>query len=297
MSDPLETEIRRVLAARAAAVPPDAARWLTEIDYEARPMATEASRRWRPTLRRRWHMPALGAAAAAVAAAIGVAVVLLTSAAPVAYAGWSPIPTTPTPAAVRAAMAACDAMHPGPLAAKAFGRSPVLVDARGRYTALVFVAGDDVSDCISDGLRKHTGVGGSNLTFDAKPGRDQLGLFSGEGGGSDLGFAGVNGGEKHLFGMAGRDVTGVKFVFAKGITVDATVENGWYFAWWPYQRDPPRGVLPPASNPTSVVVTTSSGKTFASPLPSKSCHPGHPGCVFAGFKRKSPLPANQPLRH
>jgi hypothetical protein len=282
MSDPLEQEIRSALARRAAVLPPDAAHWLTEIDYAA-PDVRRSRRprpRWRSRQRRLWRRPALGAAAAALTAGIAVAVVLLTSTTPVAYAGWTPVPTTPTPASVKLARAACDAMHPGPLAAKAIGGRPVLIDARGRYTALVSVAGDVLSICISAGSHA-TGVGGSNLSFDAKPGPDQLGLFSG-GGGSAPGFAGASG-EEHLVGMAGSDVTGVKFVFANGVTVVATVQNGWYFAWWPYQRNPRRGILPPASDPTSVEATTNSGKTLTSSLLAKRCHPGQPGCLFAGF--------------
>jgi hypothetical protein len=50
--------------------------------------------------------------------------------------------------------------------------------------------------------------------------------------------------------MAGNNVSAVTFDFTDGPTVDATVHNGWYFAWWPN-----------LDNPTSVQITTTSGQT------------------------------------
>ena len=58
----------------------------------------------------------------------------------------------------------------------------------------------------------------------------------------------MTGVESDDFGMAGSDVSAVTFDFAGGLTVDATVQNGWYFAWWPTLDDP-----------ASVQITTTSG--------------------------------------
>src|SRR5580692_9931056 len=51
---------------------------------------------------------AVGASGAAVAGVIAVVVLLLSSGAGVAYAGWSPTPVTATPADVAPALALCD---------------------------------------------------------------------------------------------------------------------------------------------------------------------------------------------
>lgn len=56
------------------------------------------------------------------------------------------------------------------------------------------------------------------------------------------------------YGRAGADVSAVTFTFADGSSVDATVENGWYFAWWPG-----------GSRPTSVSVTANS-TTVTTPM-------------------------------
>lgn len=296
MSDQLEQEIRAALQRRAATLPPDAARGLTGIDYEApdaaragtarrgRP-AVAAARTWlllRPMLRRRWRMPALGAAVATLAAGIATAAVLLTSTAPVAYAGWSPIPTTPTASAVAAATAACDrAHHGGGLLGPAPSGKPVLTDARGLYTAAVYVSDGVANTCISSGRGHGTSDGATNLRLLAKhgvpkPGADQLGEPSG-GGGTAPGFStphATRGGEMHVLGLAGNDITGVTFVFADRTKVQATVESGWYFAWWPYTSASAR------SYPTSVEVTTRSGRTRVSPMDSSACN-AEPTCVFA----------------
>jgi hypothetical protein len=87
------------------------------------------------------------------------------------------------------------------------------------------------------------------------------------------------------YGQAGADVSAALFSFANGQTVTATVENGWYFAWWPW-----------TTYPTSVQVTTSSG-TASSPMTtsgagveqkaSPACQPGTTDCVFAATSAPS----------
>jgi hypothetical protein len=57
--------------------------------------------------------------------------------------------------------------------------------------------------------------------------------------------------ESDVLGMAGSDVSEITFDLAGGLTVDATIQNGWYFAWWPGLDD----------GPTSVQITTTSGQT------------------------------------
>jgi hypothetical protein len=131
------------------------------------------------------------------------------------------------------------------------------------------------------------------LTSYAVPGADQLGLPAGGGSSAEgfgqpmgeqlketlqsLGGASAEqemllkrGLQNHLAGLAGKDVTAVSFVFAGGTAVDATVQNGWYFAWWPGLSDP-----------TSVQIQTTSG-TNSSPMPSEQCQGGSSCSVFTG---------------
>ena len=54
----------------------------------------------------------------------------------------------------------------------------------------------------------------------------------------------------YAFGRTGTAVTGVTLRFPNGKHVKATVENGWYFAWWPW-----------AGSPISARVATTSGQT------------------------------------
>jgi hypothetical protein len=207
---------------------------------------------------------------------------LLSSGATPAYAGWTPDPTTPTPAALTAATRACDWQINGNRPPVLNGK-PVLTDARGRYTAQLYVTKNDVRFCISPGHHTGTESGSSPglLWFYAAPGPDQLGL-SDNGGGSARGFGTSNPNEddfvRHAFGLAGRNVRAVSFRFAGGSVVRATVEHGWYFAWWPNMN-----------YPASVAVTTTSG-TIRSPMEptggqGRGCRFGGRGCVWAGVRR------------
>ncbi len=222
-----------------------------------------------------------------------------------AYAGWSATPSLPSPAAVTQAVAQCNAANARTGQPRLTGQ-PVLTDGRGRYTAALYVIGKQTYDCISDGTVTGTGTGGTMIEGSyLRPGPDQLGLPGGGGGGA-RGFPGSNpnapmpaqfqhildnprikndptllarmranlrrrlatGVETHLYGQAGSDIASVTFLFPDGTTVDATVQNGWYFAWWPT-----------INNPTSVHVTTTSGSIITSPL---NCKPATTSCVFAG---------------
>ena len=89
--------------------------------------------------------------------------------------------------------------------------------------------------------------------------------------GAVIAFLSHEGFEVHAFGRAGSDVSAVTFAFADGETVQATIQNGWYFAWWPYGG--------PGDEPTSARVATSSGVT-TSPLPGPQCTRQASSCAF-----------------
>jgi hypothetical protein len=292
MTDALEQELRGALAERAAGMPEatDALARLSQTDFRSRDFRARAAGlgSWLPArLTARLPLwPALGGAVAALGGVIAAAVVLLSSGAAPAYAGWTPVPTTPTSSALAAATRSCNWMFNarGPAVLKG---KPVLTDARGRYTAQIYVTKTDVRFCVSDGRRGGTGGGSAPglLWFYAPPGPDQLGL-SDNGGGGARGFGtrnpNVYGVVRHAFGLAGRNVRAVSFSFAGGSVVRATVQHGWYFAWWPNMN-----------YPTSVTVTTTSG-TIRSPMEptggqGPGCRFGARGCVWAGI-RKHPLP-------
>ena len=118
MDEPLETELRKVLASRAAEVPADAVERLRQADYRPRDASRDASPRWRAGRH--------GAVGAGVAAAV-----LVIGAAP-AFAGWTAVPADSAPPAIPAAHEGCEA------SLAAFPTAPRLVDARrdGRARAV-----------------------------------------------------------------------------------------------------------------------------------------------------------------
>jgi hypothetical protein len=164
----------------------------------------------------------------------------------------------------------------------------VLSETSGRYTATVYhPTASQVFVCMT-----HSGRGAgaqmSNFGYRGipKPGPDQL-IDTGGGAGAAPGFPGgtpnqlppqyrdqsratkqrfrrllARGVESDEVGMAGSHVSAVKLGFSDGLTVDATVRNGWYFAWWPS-----------LDHPTSVQITSTSGQTQTD----KCSSPPHPG--------------------
>jgi hypothetical protein len=231
-----------------------------------------------------------------------------------AYADWSATPVTPTPAALAAAVAACNRIDSWThySGTPMLTGQPVLTDARGKYVAAIYVSGQSVNWCISDGRNNASSTGGGTLDSYTAPGPDQLGLPTG-GGASAPGFPGANpnrplppevrtamqanpqlksnpsllakqeaarqhvidqGVETNLVGLAGGNLAAVTFVFANGETVDATIQNDWYFVWWPN-----------IDRPASVQITTTSGSTISSQM---NCQPGTNSCVFAPVDFHSP---------
>lgn len=269
MSDLLESELRTAFAARLERLSPEREARLCAFDYRSR------------TRRHRRVWAAMGTGATALTGGIVAAILMLSSGASVAE-GWTAVPSTPSPASVAAATAACNWVNDrnGP---PVLTGTPVLTDGRGSYTAAIYVNGHVANICISTGQHTATGIGmdDMSLLFDAAPGPDQLGDFSGDGG-SAAGFPGTPGSttsnqEEDVSGLAGSDISAVTFKFADASTVQATVENGWYFAWWPGN-----------SWPTSVRVTTTDSKTLTSPMAVAACLSDAADCVFAGRNPAGP---------
>ena len=67
--------------------------------------------------------------------------------------------------------------------------------------------------------------------------------------------------------------------FANGRSVTATVQNGWYFAWWPWTSYPD-SVQVSTSAGTSTSPMTTTGRGIVERKASPACRAGTTGCVF-----------------
>jgi hypothetical protein len=204
MSDLLEHDLREALSDRAALIRPEASARIRAIDY-------------RPRTRRLPSRPVLGGLGlGGAAAAAGAAILLASSAAP-AFAGWTTSPTAPRPGQLAAAQLHCGAG----------AGTPALSDTRGPYTASIYADG---STCLSgNGIKiNSSSSGGANARIPA--------------GRIALGGTGESDSDGHALTMVdgpiGAGVTGVKITRSDGSSVQATVRNGWYLAWWPGNQRP-----------------------------------------------------------
>jgi len=237
MPDQLERSLRDALSHRATQLDPDSITRLRAIDYHAR-------------RRRLRKLPAIGAlGATGVAAAVAAIVALGSSAAP-AFAGWQPTPTTPAPGQLAQAVQACG---------QDLG-SPVLTDSRGPYTASIYADSTTSDVCLSG-----NGVSMSSSSTSPAPASVVAGKIQLNGGGT----RDAAGNALTLVdGRAGAGVTAVTIERSDGSSVQATVADGWYLAWWPG-----------AAVATTAEITTASGtSTVAFPstpaLPAPACPSG-----------------------
>jgi hypothetical protein len=202
MSDQLEQSLREALSQRAAQLDPDSIARLSAIDYH-------------PRRRRTRKLPAIGAlGATGIAAAVAAIVTLGSSAAP-AFAGWRSTPTNPAPGQLAQAAQACG---------QNLG-SPVLTDSRGPYTASIYADSATTDVCLSG-----NGVSMSSSSTTGAPASVAAGQIQVDGGGTrdSAGDA-----LTIVDGRTGAGVTAVTIQRSDGSSVQATVANGWYMAWWP----------------------------------------------------------------
>jgi len=234
MPDQLEQSLRDALSYRAAQLDPDSIARLRAIDYH-------------PRRRRIRKLPAIGAlGATGIAAAVAAIVTLGSSAAP-AFAGWQPTPTTPAPGQLAQAAQACG---------QDLG-SPVLTDSRGPYTASIYADSTTSDLCLSGNGVSMSSNSTSVAPVSVAAGQIQLG------GGGTRDSAGNA--LTLVDGRTGAGVTAVTIERSDGSSVQATVANGWYLAWWP-------GTV----TATNAEVTTASG-TSAVAFPSTPALPA-PAC-------------------
>jgi hypothetical protein len=203
----IEDDLRTIMHRRAAEVPDDAVGRVVAVRYE-------------PRTARRLRRPALTALSggAVLAGAAGVAIGVLGGASP-AFAGWSPTPTSPSPGQLAKAVGSCRSRAP-------FGGLPLrLTDTRGPFTFMVY-ATDQTSDICITGP-SFTSVSGweSSRPQTVPPGHLDL----------TTDHTAARGGAAYSFadGRAAGNVSAVTLKLDDGSRVQATVENGWFVAWWP----------------------------------------------------------------
>jgi hypothetical protein len=236
MPDQLERSLREALSQRAAQLDPDSIVRLQAIDYHPR--------------RRVRRLPAIGALGVTGTAAAVAAVATLGSSAAPAFAGWRSTPTTPAPGQLAQAAQACG---------QGLG-TPVLTDSRGPYTASIYADPTTSDLCLSGNGVSMSSSDTSVAPASVAPGHIQLG---GRGIRDSAGDA-----LTLVDGRIGPGVSAVTIERSDGSSVQATVANGWYLAWWP-------GTVAPMN----AQVTTASGtSTEAFPstpaLPAPDCPSG-----------------------
>ncbi len=202
MPDQLEQSLREAMSQRAAQLDPNSIARLRAIDY-------------RPRRRRSGLVSAVSAVGVGGAVAALTAVFALSSGAAPAFAGWRPTPTSPAPGQLARATQACG---------QDLGR-PVLTDSRGPYTASIYADSTTSDLCLSG-----NGVSMSSRSTSVAPLSVAAGQIELDGGGTrdSAGDA-----LTLVDGRTGAGVAAVTIERSDGSSVQATVSNGWYLAWWP----------------------------------------------------------------
>lgn len=208
MNEQLESDLRAVLRERAGAVPDTVAARLTHVDY-------------RPRTHRLRAPVVIGATATAAALAGTLAVVIsLGAGASNAFAGWSPTPTPPAPGQLAGAQTSCEQAQ-SPIA----GLPLQLSDTRGPFTFSIYADSTTSATCIKG--PSFTAVSGSISSSPITAPAGHILLSSSH--------ASENSGAAYTVaeGRTGTGVSGVTLRLEDGTTVQATVGNGWFVAWWP----------------------------------------------------------------
>lgn len=263
----------------------------------------------------RW--PLLTAGLAAVVAAVVVAIVSLSSGTPAAVAGWTAVPARVSETSSAVARKACGniastqvlaAESRGPFVAIVFARagapwqcitrgSRVLLSQTTRYPARLYAAVPAGKITVPSLVQHAYGTAAKRRIAELNRAEDRLfrdrthhhSHFERdvrETARLEKQIAAAKTGPEALIsltGTTGKGVTGVRFVLADGKTVSATVQDGWYEAWWP------GSTRAAATYAVRVEVTTSSGtqssKMAYGPLiegaGSKRCAAAAPCAVFA----------------
>jgi uncharacterized membrane protein YgcG len=266
MNEQLESDLRTALRERASLVPGPSVERLIAHDYHPR------QRRFRPPI-------AIGATATAAAAAGGVALVVsLSAGASSAFAGWTPTPTQPAPGQVQAAQTSCQS-----------GQAPVaglplkLADTRGPFTFSVYADSQTSAACIKGPSFTAVTTNSSSAPVSVPAGQIALSSAQGNPPGRGPGH-GAPAAYSFADGRIGAGVSAVTLVLDDGDTVQATVGNGWFVAWWPgdhtvksAQVTTPAGVKTQTLNPPPPLPPANGSGSAAGSASGSSSAGGSPG--------------------
>jgi hypothetical protein len=257
MTDQLEADLRDAFSARAAGLPEESAMRLRTVTFHPR------TRRLSP----KWMVGSLSGVAAATGAIVSVVVL---GAAQPAFAGWTATPlsdATPSPTAASSCQGGLNRANvPG----QSTGPwNLVDTDVRGPYSFVVYQDGQAIATCFTgpsftvvsaatDGTATGNGQatvsvtggsGGGSAAVSA--GRSVMVVVPSSGPGaveraivSHLDLQTADGGAYTMVeGQSASALTGVTLVRSDGTSVQATVGNGWFVAWWPGNLDVTSAVL------------------------------------------------------
>lgn len=221
-------------------------------------LSSRSAGRTRVGRRRR---PFLIALATGAAGAVALGLALTTSPSPQAFAAWTATTTTPSAARLAAATSGCHSVEKKAtvlLPNATAGMSSILVaplrltDSRGPFEMLVYAGPAGGGVCLWDsGLLSIAGGIGSG----------PLGVTGGSGTQPDatdrsigipmVGFVRHNGSPlTYAYGVTGTQVTAVTLRLTNGHRVQATVQNGFYGAWWPSATDVAGAAVTSAEGPS-----------------------------------------------
>ena len=162
---------------------------------------------------------AIGAVASAAGTAGAVAIVIsLSAGASNAFAGWTAKPTAPSPGQLAAANVNCQSQSP------VAGLPLKLDDTRGPFTFSIYANNSASVTCIKGPTFTAAASKSTSAPIDVPAGHIFLSSSHARIQGAAYSFAD---------GRAGDGVTGVTLTLDDRSTVQATVANGWYVAWWP----------------------------------------------------------------
>ena len=225
--------------------------------HPSREMATRIGAAITTTLRRRSKRLAMVGVAALAVAVAGLVLGITGGGPPNAFAGWSATPTPPVSGQLQAAESACGSYPRLGLGSL----TPTVADTRGPFSLLLY-----------SGVPNST-IGSTILCITGLPGRPSGGgSVSGVGApqavpvasgvlkpeGDSVSYAAGQAQYHVLVGQVGAGVTAATLVLDDGSSVETTITNGWFAAWWPGGQ----GVR-------SATITTTSGTT-TEPLNTRS---------------------------
>jgi hypothetical protein len=216
----------------------------------------------RPT-KRRLLWPAVGLGATTLAGGVVAALLLLASGAPVAFAGWTPVPKNLTTAQLSSvARVARNQWNPR---CSGSGGSIVLADVRGPYTFTLYVTNPDrqveLATVCFNGVEHGSGGFPAGHQWPPAVAADHIHGFMTGYGALEEQPRGVRRFAFTQVGRAGARVRSVSVLLNTGKTVRATVSHGWYLVWWPAKDGHSKRLIVT----TAAASGTTSNKTNTSP--------------------------------